>query len=196
MSKFFGLFAIIFLFSYGCSDGRKSKVQMPVLGINEDPFSCNKLPVLDVNENPLSCNKLLYTSKSNGRPALNIIFCDKGMSSYEIQVGLCGLDKNDWHIINYNDEGEMITMYGVKQDMEITYLSEEKSTAYDSQVLGTFPLPACNSFVKFPEFGMECKIRTPKNIPFLKYGIISPAGTAAKAGLVKGLDVALGSVAK
>jgi hypothetical protein len=183
MFKFFGLFAIIFLLSYGCSnalksgyDGRKSKVQMPVLGVSEDPFSFNKL---------------LYTSKFNGRPALNIIFCDKGISSPIIQVGLCGLDKNDWYKINYNDNGEIISMFGVKQDMEITYLSEEKSTAYDSQVLGTFPLPACNSSVD-----TECQISTPKNIAFLSYGIISPAGTAAKAGLVKGLDVALGSVSK
>jgi hypothetical protein len=186
MSKFFGLFAIIFLFSYGCSnalkfgyDGKKSKVQMPVLGVSEDPDSFNKL---------------LYTSKSNGRPALNINFC-QGVST-TIEVSQCGLDKNNWYSINYNDTGERISMDGVKEDMEITYLSEEKSIAYDSQVLGTFPLSACHSSAKFPEFSKECKISTPKNIPFLAYGIISPAGTAAKAGLVKGLDVALGSVAK
>jgi hypothetical protein len=187
MSKFFGLFAIICLFSYGCSDGRKSKVQMPVSSVKEDPSSV---------QNFSSFNKLLYTSKSNGRPALNIIFCGKESASTTIQVGLCGLDKNDWHEINYNDTGEIISMYGVKQDMEITYLSEAQSIAYDPQVLGTFPLPACNSYLKFPEFGTECKISTPKNLPFVRYGIISPAGTAAKAGLVKGLDVALGSVAK
>lgn len=186
MFKFFGLFAIIFLFSYGCSnalkfgyDGKKSKVQMPVSGVNEDPDSFNKL---------------LYTSKSNGRPALNINVCH-GVST-TIEVSQCGLDKNNWYSINYNDTGERISMDGVKQDMEITYLSEEKSIAYDSQVLGTFPLPACHSSAKFPEFSKECKISTPKNIPFLAYSIISPAGTAAKAGLVKGLDVALGSVAK
>jgi hypothetical protein len=187
MSKFFGLFVIIFLFSYGCSDGRKSKVQMPVSSVNEDPSSVYTFS---------SFNKLvyLYTSKSNGRPALNINNCGGGSTT--IQVGLCGLDKNDWHDINYNDTGEIIDMYGVKQDMEITYLSEEKSIAYDPQVLGTFRLPACNISVEFPEFDKKCKIETPKNIPFLRYGIISPAGTAAKAGLVKGLDVALGSVPK
>jgi hypothetical protein len=185
MSKFFGLFAIIFLFSYGCSDGRKSKVQMPVSSVKEDPSSV---------QNFSSFNKLLYTSKSNGRPALNINFC-QGVST-TIEVSQCGLDKNNWYSINYNDTGERISMDGVKEDMEITYLSEEKSIAYDSQVLGTFPLPACHSSAKFPEFSKECKISTPKNIPFLAYGIISPAGTAAKAGLVKGLDVALGSVAK
>jgi hypothetical protein len=120
--------------------------------------------------------------------------CDKTKrAAHIIKVGLCGLDINEWVSVgNLAPDGsyELISMFGIKQDMEITYVS--KGNSYDDEVLGTFPLKACNS-----SDDRECQTPLPDGIGLTTgYGFISPSGTAAKAGLIKGLEVKLGTVPK
>lgn len=152
------------------------------------------------NKDPV--RRLLYTSKSDGKPVMELsLACN--YSSVTKNLGACSalktLPDNAGILIalsdnidlstNPNYESEAISMDGVNRSFDVTYVNNMDKKERDLKVLETSALQPCDKGCPVT------KIPRDKH-PDVKYAIITLPGTVAKIGLNPGLEVSIGFAAK